>query len=118
MLRMNFNDNITSHGVWEMPFTKVGKTCEIPVGTVKVYNLGVRTIVICNVDGQFHAIDYLCTHDEESLEQGDLCGYEIECPRHLARFDVRSGEVTALPAEQPIETFQVRVQGDDIEIEL
>ncbi len=45
-------------------------------------------------------------------------GFEIECPRHAARFDVRTGEVTALPAVVPIDTFGVRIAGDDIEVDL
>ena len=73
---------------------------------------------MCNVGGEIYAVDDVCTHDEGSLDQGDLEGFEIECPRHGARFDVRSGEVKALPAVLPIDTFKVRLQGKDIEIEV
>ena len=101
-----------------MAFTKIGKVGDVPVGTAKVYEVADRAIAVCNVDGELYAIDDVCTHDEGSLDQGELEGHEIECPRHGARFDVRSGEVTALPAVLPIDTFKVRVQGEDIEIEL
>ena len=80
--------------------------------------MGDRAIAVCNVGGQFYAVDDVCTHDEASLEQGQVEGYEIECPRHGARFDVRTGAVTALPAVIPIETFGVRVQGEDVEIDV
>ena len=80
--------------------------------------MGDRAIAVCNVGGQFYAVDDVCTHDEASLEQGQVEGYEIECPRHGARFDVRTGAVTALPAVVPIETFGVRVQGEDVEIDV
>ena len=101
-----------------MAFVKVGKAEDVPAGTAKVYEVGDRAIAVCNVDGTFYAIDDICRHDEASLEQGYLCGYEIECPRHGACFDVRTGDVTALPAVVPLETFPVRVAGDDIELDV
>ncbi len=100
-----------------MPFVKVGKISEVPPGTAKVFEVGGREIAVCNVDGELYGVDDVCTHDEGSLDQGVLEGYEIECPRHGARFDVRSGEVKALPAVLPIDTFGVRVEGDDIKID-
>lgn len=75
-------------------------------------------MAVCNVGGSLFAVDDVCTHDEGSLDQGELDGFEIECPRHLARFDVRTGEVKALPAVVPIDTFGVRVEGDDIELDV
>ena len=101
-----------------MPYVKVGKASDVPPGTARVYEVGDRAIAVCNVNGGYYAIDDVCTHDEGSLDQGQLEGYEIECPRHGAKFDVRTGEVTALPAVVPIDTFTVRVQGDDLEIDL
>ena len=101
-----------------MAFTKVGKTSDVPPGTARVYEVEDRAIAVCNVGGELYAIDDVCPHDEGSLDQGELEGNEIECPRHGARFDVRTGEVTALPAVVPIDTFNVRVQGDDIEVEV
>ena len=101
-----------------MAFVKVGKLQDVPPGSAKVYEVNGRAVAVCNVDGDLYAIDDVCTHDEGSLYQGELEGFEIECPRHGARFDVRSGEVTALPAVLPVDTFKVRVQGDDVEIEV
>ncbi len=101
-----------------MTFERVCSVSEIPPGASKVYEMGDRAIAVCNVGGQFYAVDDVCTHDEASLEQGQVEGYEIECPRHGARFDVRTGAVTALPAVVPIETFGVRVQGEDVEIDV
>ena len=101
-----------------MAFVKVGKIQDVPPGSAKVYEVNGRTVAVCNVGGDLFAVDDVCTHDEGSLDQGALEGFEIECPRHGARFDVRSGEVTALPAVLPIDTFKVRLQGEDIEIEV
>ncbi len=100
-----------------MAYVKVGKLSDVPEGTAKVYEVNGRAIAVCNVDGQLYGVDDVCTHDEGSLDQGDLDGFELECPRHGARFDVRTGEVKALPAVLPIDTFSVRVEGDDIEVD-
>ena len=101
-----------------MAFVKVGKVAGVPPGTAKVYEVRDRFVAVCNVDGSFFAVDDVCTHDEGSLDQGELDGFEIECPRHMARFDVRTGEVKAMPAVVPIDTFGVRVEGDDIELDV
>ena len=101
-----------------MAYVKVAKTSDIPVGSVKVLEVGDRHVAVCNVEGEFYAIDDVCTHDGGSLDQGELEGFEIECPRHMARFDVRNGDVTALPAVIPVDTFPVRVEGDDIELDV
>lgn len=89
-----------------------------PPGKVSVYEVDGARIALCNVDGTLYAIDDVCTHDGGALDQGELDGVEIECPRHGARFDVRTGSVTALPAFLPIETYPVRVQGQDVQVDL
>src|ERR1051326_2732346 len=66
--------------------------------------------------GQFYAIDDLCTHDGGSLDQGQLEGDEIECPRHGARFNVTTGAAIQLPAFEPVETHDVRVDGDALQV--
>jgi 3-phenylpropionate/trans-cinnamate dioxygenase ferredoxin subunit len=94
----------------------VGKTADVPPERVALFPIGDHEIALCNVDGQFYAIDNLCTHDEGPLDQGELEGNEIECPRHGARFDVRTGEATQLPAFEPVQRHPVRVEGDDIQV--
>ena len=91
---------------------------DVPPGTTRTYEIKDRTIALCNVQGNIYAVDDMCTHEEESLDQGQLDGFEIECPRHGARFDVRTGEVKALPAVLPIDTFNIRVDGKIVEIEI
>ena len=101
-----------------MAFVKVGKLVEVPVGAAKVFEVGDRAIAVCNVEGTLYAIDDVCTHDDAPLDQGYLEGCEIECPRHGARFDVRTGDAVVLPAVLPLDTFAVRVEGDDIELDV
>ncbi len=99
-------------------FVKVASTEEVPEGRVKVVEVTGRRIALCNVDGEFHAIDDVCTHDGGALEQGELQGDVIECPRHGARFSARTGKVLALPAVKPIGTYPVQVEGTEIRVAL
>ena len=101
-----------------MAFVKVAKLGEVPPGRVKVVEAGDEDVALCNVAGEIYAIADVCTHDDGPLGQGYLYGDEIECPRHGARFCVRDGSVTSLPAIMPIPTFEVRVEGDDILVDV
>ena len=65
-------------------------------------------IAVFNIDGDLYAVEDVCTHDGGELASGELHGFEIECPRHGARFDLRTGEPTCPPAYEPIHRFPVR----------
>jgi 3-phenylpropionate/trans-cinnamate dioxygenase ferredoxin subunit len=98
-------------------WVKVGEVGGLAPGQVKVIMpLGER-IALANVEGEYFAVDDVCTHDGGPLDQGEVIGHQIECPRHGARFDVRTGRPT-LPAVLPVKTYPVRVVGNDIELEL
>jgi len=99
-------------------FCPVAKALDVAPGKVGVYEVDGQHIALCNVAGTFYAIDNVCTHDGGALDQGELDGYEIECPRHGARFDVRTGKVTALPAFEPVESYPVRMEGDLVEVDV
>ncbi|SRR6266487_3961731 len=94
----------------------VANTADVPPGRVAVFHVDDHDVAVCNVDGEFYAIDDLCTHDGGSLDQGELEGDQIECPRHGARFDVRTGDAIQLPAFEPVETYPVRVEDDTIQV--
>lgn len=94
----------------------VGSAADIQPERVAVFRIGDHDVAVCNVDGEFYAIDDLCTHDGGSLDQGELEGEEIECPRHGARFNVTTGEAIQLPAFEPVETHDVRVDGDMLQV--
>jgi 3-phenylpropionate/trans-cinnamate dioxygenase ferredoxin subunit len=66
-------------------------------------------IVLINLDDEFFAIEDICTHDGSEISSGCIVDGSIECPRHGARFDIKTGEVTAPPAYEPLDTFPVRV---------
>jgi 3-phenylpropionate/trans-cinnamate dioxygenase ferredoxin component len=94
----------------------VASVAEIPAERVAVFEVGDHAVAVCNVNGEFYAIDDVCTHDGGALDQGELEGDEIECPRHGARFDVRTGAAVQLPAFEPVETHDVRVEGEQIQV--
>jgi 3-phenylpropionate/trans-cinnamate dioxygenase ferredoxin subunit len=98
---------------------RVGSKSDIPAGTVQVFAVGGRSVCVANLDGEnFYAIDNLCTHDNGPLGEGKLADGTVECPRHGARFDVKTGAVKALPAVRPVKTYAVEVNGDDITVEV
>lgn len=73
-------------------------------------------VLIFNIKGEFFAIEDVCTHDGSEIASGCLKGEDIECPRHGARFNIRTGEVTAPPAYEPIDTFPVQVINGVIQV--
>ena len=101
-----------------MGFLKAARVEDVLPGRVVVVEVGDEDVALCNVGGEIYAVANVCTHDDGPLGEGYLLGDEIECPRHGARFDVRSGEVKSLPAIVPIPTFAVKIAGDDILVEV
>jgi len=100
--------------------TKIKKS-EVQLGQAKSYKFGDQKIVVCNIDGQYFAVSDVCTHDDGELVTGEgkiIEGCLLECPRHGARFDVRTGEAKRMPAVAPIKTYKVDVHGDELKIEV
>lgn len=95
----------------------VARLHEIAPGTTLRVTDGEDEILLCNVDGTIYAIEDVCTHDGAPLDQGELEGCRIVCPRHGANFDVRTGEALTLPAILPLPTYAVRVEDDAIYID-
>lgn len=94
----------------------IATTDEFEPGDRIVVEIGRHIIAVFNVGGEFYAVRDVCTHDDGPLADGKLHGYEIECPRHGARFDVRDGSVKAPPAFIPIPVYPVRVEGDEVQV--
>ena len=97
-------------------FVTVAKVSEIAPGTVKVVRIDGVPIGVANVDGEFYAFGDVCTHDDGPVAEGELDGHQIECPRHGARFDIRTGAAKLLPAVTPIPVYPLRVEGDEIQV--
>jgi 3-phenylpropionate/trans-cinnamate dioxygenase ferredoxin subunit len=97
---------------------RVAKVNDIEEGrTLRVVVDGVE-VLLCKCNGQIYAIEDVCTHDGAPLDQGELQGCEITCARHGAVFDVRTGAVLALPAVVPLPTYPLRIEGDDVFVEV
>jgi ferredoxin-NADP reductase/nitrite reductase/ring-hydroxylating ferredoxin subunit len=82
-------------------------------GILKVELYG-KPIALFKVNGKVYALGAVCSHEGGPLEDGTLKGFEIECPWHGSRFDIRTGQVTNPPAEFPQSVYEVRVEGDKI----
>ena len=96
----------------------VARKSEIADGSTKRVTVDGQSLLLCNVEGEIFAIEDVCTHDGGPLDQGELMGDRIMCPRHGAFFDVKSGAALTLPAIVPVQTYKVRTDGDDIYVEL
>ncbi|MGD0115706.1 MAG: non-heme iron oxygenase ferredoxin subunit [Dehalococcoidia bacterium] len=97
---------------------KAAATRDVPLGTVKVVEVSGRRIALCNVGGEYFAVDDVCTHDGGPLGSGRLCDGEIECPRHGGRFDIRSGRATVFPAINAIPTYPVSLNEGNVMLSL
>lgn len=99
-------------------FIQVATTDEIEPGGAKGIEIEGRSIAIFNVDGTFYAISDECTHVGGTLSQGTVDGDEVTCPWHGARFKISTGEVLTPPAGNDVEKYNVKVEGDTIQIEI
>jgi 3-phenylpropionate/trans-cinnamate dioxygenase ferredoxin subunit len=99
-------------------FVKAARTDEVSPGQCRLVVLKGKEIVLFNIDGDFFALDNLCTHEEGPLCEGEIEGHEVTCPWHGAKFDIRTGEVLCDPAYEDVARYNVRVTGPDIEIEV
>ncbi len=97
-------------------FITAANISEIPVGQLKSVQIQGKLLLICHTAEGFYAIDDTCTHDDGPLGDGWLDGNAIECPRHGARFDVATGKVLCLPAAVPINAYRVKVEGDEVKV--
>jgi 3-phenylpropionate/trans-cinnamate dioxygenase ferredoxin subunit len=97
-------------------FYEIAKVSELPPGERIFIEVDNKQIVIFNIAGQYFAIGDVCTHDNGPLGEGELDGYQVICPRHGARFDVRTGKVVRFPAVKAIPYYPVKVTGDAIEV--
>ena len=97
---------------------KVVEKKDIAPGSSTAVEVRGQKVAVFNVDGTFYAIGDTCTHEEYSLCEGELWEMSVECPRHGSRFDVRTGQVTGLPAVIPAKTYPVTVQNGDVYLEV
>lgn len=95
-------------------YQNVAKVAELPAGEKLFVEVDDQPVALFNVNGQIFAIDDVCTHDGGPLADGTLTGHEIECARHGARFDVRTGSALCMPAVENVRAHHVKLEGDSI----
>lgn len=102
----------------KLDWVTVATVDELGNGQRLIVEIDGEAIAVFNIAGDYYAITDVCSHDDGPVAEGELREYEIECPRHGARFDLRSGKVLSLPAIVDIPAYSVRVAGDQIQIGL
>jgi 3-phenylpropionate/trans-cinnamate dioxygenase ferredoxin subunit len=101
-------------------FTVVAKASELPDPSSTLVEIGERLVVLIHAAGHFYALDDVCTHDGGPLSDGELNAAEgtIACPRHGAKFDVKTGAALTMPATKPTVAHETRVEGDEVLVKL
>jgi 3-phenylpropionate/trans-cinnamate dioxygenase ferredoxin subunit len=95
---------------------EVAPAGEVPPGGHRVYEVDARFVVVYNIGGELYAIEDLCTHDGNPLSDGPVEDHEVICPRHGARFCLRTGAALSPPAYEPVTCFAVEVRGGRLRI--
>lgn len=99
---------------------KIAQRGDIPAGGRIVVTVDDIEIAVFNVDDeQFYAVEDICSHDGGPLSEGALVeDVQVECPRHGARFDIRTGRALTMPAFEPITAYPVVVRGNDLYLDM
>ncbi|MCB1757485.1 MAG: non-heme iron oxygenase ferredoxin subunit [Gammaproteobacteria bacterium] len=97
-------------------FINACKRDELQPGQMKRVMTPQGAVLLANVDGDYCAVDDLCTHEEVSLYLGCMRGDIIECSLHSGSFNLRTGEAVRAPAEKNLRTFQTRLLGEEVQI--
>ena len=99
-------------------FTKVARLSDLKTSKLMCVKPEGHRIALAFVDGKVFAVDDMCSHEDASLAKGSLHGECIKCPLHGSRFDLKTGAALDEPAEEPVKTHPVRVEGDDVLVQL
>jgi nitrite reductase/ring-hydroxylating ferredoxin subunit len=99
-------------------FHKLAAADELAPGEIKQYRVEDRFVALCNVDGEFHAFEDVCTHQFTHLSDGEFADSEVKCPLHGARFDVKTGAAKSLPAVKPVPKHEVKVEDGHVYVAL
>lgn len=108
--------NYTQAELEKVEFVEIAPASELPADERMFVTIEDKPIVIFNIAGNLYAIGDVCTHDKGPLGDGEIEGCDIICPRHGARFDIRTGKTMGLPAVVDIPAYPVRVRDGMIEI--
>lgn len=99
-------------------FIKVATRDQLADGEMRVVEADDRMVILFRDGEDFYCIDDVCTHDGGTLSDGPVHGCEVECPRHGARFDLKTGEALCMPAYRDTARHEVKLDGDDILVKI
>ena len=99
-------------------FHKLAAADEVAPGEIKQYLVEDRFVALCNVEGEFHAFEDVCTHQFTHLSEGEFTDSEVTCPLHGAKFDVKTGAAKSLPAVKPVPKHEVKVENGNVYVAL
>jgi 3-phenylpropionate/trans-cinnamate dioxygenase ferredoxin component len=94
----------------------VARVDDFKAGSHKIVDVDGSQLVVFNLEGKYYAIEDVCTHDGGQLTGGEIEGDQIICPRHGARFCIRTGAALTAPAYEPTATFPVRVENGEVQV--
>jgi 3-phenylpropionate/trans-cinnamate dioxygenase ferredoxin subunit len=99
----------------------VAKASEIPEGEARRFTVDGQAIAVANLgEGEFRALGAICSHAQAFLDEGEVDPdlETIECPRHGSTFDLETGKPKSLPATTPVPAFRVKVEDNDVKVEI
>jgi 3-phenylpropionate/trans-cinnamate dioxygenase ferredoxin component len=99
-------------------FVRVCASTALPDPGKEVFEVDDRFVLVIHLDGEFFAMDDVCTHDGGPLGEGDFDGWCVVCPRHGAKFDIRTGAAMRMPAVRGTAVYPVRLYQDDVYVKL
>jgi len=94
----------------------VAPQSEFPPGDWRSLDVDGTQVAVFNLAGEYYAIEDLCTHDGGTLTGGAVDGEQIVCPRHGARFSIKTGAVLTPPAYEPLATFALRIEHGMVQV--
>jgi len=100
----------------DLDFVSIASVQELPPGERLFVTVDGVQIIVFNLEGQLYAIGDVCSHDGNVLDDSPVEGHQVVCPRHGARFDIRNGKATSLPAVVDISAYPVRIREGHIEV--
>jgi len=99
-------------------FHKLTAADDVAPGEIQQYLVEDRFVALCNVEGEFHAFEDICTHQFTHLSEGEFSDAQVTCPLHGAKFDVKTGAAKSLPAVKPVPKHEVKVENGNVYVAL
>jgi nitrite reductase/ring-hydroxylating ferredoxin subunit len=97
----------------------IGKTLEVQDGKLMHITAGGKEIVVTKLDGNYYAMDNVCTHAGADLHEGELSNNELTCPWHGAKWDIKTGNLISFPQKlEPLQSHKISIENDTLYIEI